>query len=181
MKIDYQLNEQDYHLQLMYVVSKSEAFENTIKKVRRLLTIALFLFAIISFNTGSIGQTLYFIALAIIALIFAPKFTKWSYKKSLLKQVQKYYSDRLSMPTSIIFYENNFSISDSYGEAKILANDIEKVIEINDYIFLRLNEGTSIIIPIYQIGTKEELIFTLRKLTIDNSIEWDEEINWKWN
>jgi hypothetical protein len=180
LEVNYQLNETDYHTQLMYVVSKSEAFAQTIKKVRRLLTIALILFAIIAFNSGSIGQTFYFIALGILSFIFAPKFTKWSYKKNLLKQVQKYYSERLSMPTKVILTENSFEISDNNGEATIQATEIEKIIEIENYIYIRLKEGTSIIIPKKQIDAIEDLIFNLRKLAIDNEIEWEEELNWKW-
>lgn len=180
MKIQYQLKEKDYHTQLLYIVSQNNTITQTRVKVRLLLTISLIIFAIIAYGNEAKGQTIYFLVLAILVFIFTPLFTRWSYQKSFLKQVKKYYHDRLSMPTQIIFLTNEFEITDNHGEAKISAQEIERFIEINNYIFLLLKVGTSVIIPIYQIENQEEVVFEMRKLSINNDIEWKEELNWKW-
>ena len=85
MTLNYKLEEEDYHTHLLFTISKSSSAIKTRNRIRFLMTISLILFAVMAYGNNSIGQTVYFSVLAILAFFFMPLYTRWSYRKTYLK------------------------------------------------------------------------------------------------
>ena len=127
-----------------------------------------------------IVYTITFIFLMLISFTLMPLYTRWSYKKTYLKHVRKYYKERMSEPTSVEITSNHVMVKDSQGESFIPFADIDSINELKEYIFLKLESGTSIIFPIEKIAKKNQLIEELKKLSEKEDILWVDETNWVW-
>ena len=180
MKHQFKLEEQDYHTHLLFTVSRSSSAIKMRNRVRYLISISMLIFSIIAFGNGSVGQGLYFIFLMLISFTLMPLYTRWSYKKTYLKHVRKYYKERMSEPTSVEITPNHLMVKDSQGESLIPFSDLDTINELKEYIFLKLDNGTSIIFPIEKIAKKSQLIEELKKLSEKENISWVDETNWVW-
>ena len=176
----YDLGENDYHTHLLYTISKSSSAIKTRAKIRLMMTLFLLIFAVMSFLKKAPGQSIYFIVLATASYLFMPRYTRWSYSKTYLKHVRKFYKDRMSEITSIQLNENGFLISDSQGESEILYSEITQINELSQYCFLKLKSGQSIILPTYKIEDSENLLVQLTSISQKNKIEWNDETEWSW-
>ncbi len=180
MTLNYKLEEADYHTHLLFTISKSSSAIKTRNRIRFLMTISLILFAVMAYGNHSTGQTVYFSALAILAFFFMPLYTRWSYRKTYLKHVRNYYKDRLSEPTTITFKSDILLISDSQGNSQVDVTELDEINELENYYFLKVKSGQSIIIPKLKIDNKEELTSTLKELSQNQSIAWNDETSWIW-
>ena len=180
MIYNYKLELDDCQTHLLYTISRSSSDIKTRAKIRLMMTIFLFILAIISFGNKSTGQGLYLCTLSILVYAIMPKYTSWSYKKTYLKQVKKYYHDRISEPTSFQILGNSFHIADSHGESTLLASDIEQINELANYCFIKTKSGQSIILPLHSIDSSEDLILELTSFADEAEITWNDEVNWIW-
>lgn len=140
----------------------------------------MMIFAFIAYGNGSTGQAIYFIFLMLISFFLMPLYTRWSYKKTYLKHVRKFYKDRMSEPTNVEINLLNIHVSDSQGESIITFDQIDTINELNDAVFLKLKSGTSIIFPIHSIDEKDKLLLELQTISTDHNIQWNDEKNWIW-
>jgi len=180
MTLNYKLEEADYHTHLLFTISKSSSAIKTRNRIRFLMTISLILFAVMAYGNHSTGQTVYFSALAILAFFFMPFYTRWSYRKTYLKHVRNYYKDRLSEPTTTTFKSDVLLISDSQGNSQVDISELDEINELENYYFLKVKSGQSIIIPKLKIDNKEELTLTLKELSKNQPITWNDETSWIW-
>ncbi len=180
MNCTYQLDENDYLTHLLFTISKSSSANKTRTKIRLLVTISLLLFAFISFGNHSKGQAIYFTIMAMLTFLFMPLYTRWSYKKTYLKHVRKFYQERMSETTNVTISEKDLTISDSKGNSTMSISDIEAINELNDYYYLLLKSGPSIILPKQKIENNTELEGKLKQLSTAKSIPWNDETNWIW-
>jgi len=176
----YKLEEVDYHTYLLFTISKSSSAIKTRGRIRLLMTISLFLFAFIAYGNNSKGQMIYFIFLGFLTFFFMPFYTRWSYRKTYLKHVRKYYKDRMSEPTTLLLNDRSFSISDSQGDSLVGYSELDEVNELEAYCFLKVKSGQSIIIPISKIENGTKILEQLKNISQVNSITWNDERNWIW-
>lgn len=180
MIYQFNLDEKDYHTHLLFTVSKSSSAIKMRNRVRFLMTLSMMIFAFIAYGNGSTGQALYFIFLTLVSFFLLPLYTRWSYKKTYLKHVRKYYADRMSETTGVEITENHILITDSQGESTLSFDEIEAVNELNDYLFLKLTRGTSIIFPLNKLENRTALEQELHQLAEKIKISWNDEKSWTW-
>ncbi len=180
MIFNYKLEIDDYQTHLLYTISKSDSAIKTRAKIRLMISIFLVILACISFGNHSFGQGIYLLFLSVLAFYLMPLFTRWSYNRTYLKQVKKYYNDRISEPTTFEIKKDSIHISDTHGESKLLFSDIEEINELANYYFLKTKNGQSIILPLYSIETSENLNSELTNFAHEFSINWNNEVNWIW-
>ena len=180
MVFSFKLEEVDYHTHLLYTISKSSSANKTRALTRLLMTIALLLFAFISYSKGSFIQTIYFGSLSLLTFLLMPIYTRWSYKKTYLKHVRKFYKERLFQATSITFKNESMEIADKDGVSEINFNDIIEINELQDYYFLKVKNGQSIIIPLTKVNDKEKLYTIIIGITQFHNIKWNIDTNWTW-
>jgi len=183
LQFNYKIDESDYHTHLLYTISKSSTAIKTRSKIRWMMTITLLIFSFIANgnkSTENSGQSLYFFILAVLTFIFMPLYTRWSYRKTYLKHVRKFYKDRMSEPTNLKINNSNFSISDSQGESILSFNEIEGINELKNICFLKLKAGQSIILPSHSISDWDNLKMNLKRISTENNWSWNEESDWVW-
>ena len=86
----------------------------------------------------------------------------------------------MSEPTTITFKSDVLLISDSQGNSQVDITELEEINELENYYFLKVKSGQSIIIPKLKIDNKEELTSTLKELSQNQSITWNDETTWIW-
>ena len=80
-----------------------------------------------------------------------------------------------------IEFEDDAILSKDYtGESRIYLSEIEALIEINDYFFLKCNSGDTLIIPKNRITSSEPIDLYLIDLSTRLKIIHDIDLNWKW-
>jgi len=179
MTLKYSLSENDFLQHQLFISSTSE----TVKKKRRntwiMTTLVLLCLGFLFYQSGNKFFTYYFIGLGITALFFYPLYLKSYYKKHYQKFVADTYKNCFGEESTVIFREDYVEAFDKTGESKINYTQVEKIIEIGGYFFLRMKTGGSLIIPkrIEEVNTTRT---ELQNLANKVNVMYVTDLDWKW-
>jgi hypothetical protein len=176
----YTLEERDYHLHLLYTVSHDSNAIKVRAKIRWLMTLSLVLFSVMAYGNNATGQSIYFLVLAIVAFLFLPAYTRWSYRKTYLKHVRKYYKDRMTEATSIQFEGDSLLVADTQGASTVDQAEIDAINELTEHLFIKVNSGQSIIVPLYKIEDLSLFRKEVKQFSETKGIPWNDETSWVW-
>lgn len=82
----------------------------------------------------------------------------------------------MNKEVSISFEEEYIITEDESGKTEVKIVQVEKVIEIDEYYFIRLKSNMTFIIPKRVIEDKMKFNAYFEK----HSINWDYQLNWQW-
>lgn len=181
MELKFSLNENDFLEHQLFLASKTDRIKKQRRKSWILVTFIFFGLSVIFFQTKNTIMVYYFLVLGIISLIFYPYYQKYHYRKHYQKYIRDTYKNRFDQIVTLKFEEDFIETSDMNGESKINYSAFEEIIEIENYFFLKLKTGGSIIIPKKLkleniIDLKSELVQKIEKY----QIKIKDELNWKW-
>jgi hypothetical protein len=173
------LQESDFLTYLLYNASKSR-----ITKVSRIrswviLVIAFVgIAAIFHFSDNEFMRN-YFLAIGLILLVVVPFYQRWRYRHYFIRYIREQHNDKFGKEGTIQFDKDYFIATEEGSELKLSFSEIEEINEIQEYIFIRTEDGESIIIPKEQIDA-DKFISELSAITDAKGIVWVRELNWKW-
>jgi hypothetical protein len=183
MDISYILDQTDFLTFQLYTTSKLEAAKKRRRKVQviaPLIYLALGFWLYFRDRQENYKMTLILIAFAIIWYFFYPLLEGFSFRKRLLKYINVTYKDTLPMPVSMDWEQDFLVTRDEGAGNKIYYKDFEAINETGTYIFIKLNTGSSLILPKTKIENKEGLQNLLLQLSKELDIPYNLEAHWKW-
>ena len=180
MTLKYGLTEHDYVQHLLFTATKSDR----IKKKRRRnwikTTAVVFGFGLIFYLVNDIHMFYYCLVAGFITLIFYPSYERYHYRKHYKKFVADAYKNRINIIAKVVLTENTIETSDKTGEAKLNLSELQEIIETNEYFYMNLKVGESLIIPKLKIESLEELRFELKSLAAKLNINFANDLSWHW-
>lgn len=180
MKLEYQLDVNDYLQHQLYTASKTERIKKQRIKSWIFVSLTFFIISLLFLENRDKSTFYIFIIVGIITLIFYPFYLRNHYKNHYLKFIKDTYKNRFGESSVIEFFEKEVITNDSNSESKVKYSALEEFNEIGEYIFLKLKSGGSFIIPKLKINNLVELKNELKKISEQYNVKHNIELNWKW-
>ncbi len=174
MELKYSLTKSDYLTYQLFQASQS-------KHLRKIKFITWFLIPLLYIAIGILGLVNLIISIggAILWLIIFPYFTRWVIKKNYSKLIDEHLGDRTDKTSKISLENNKILLSDETSERKIDTSEVSDIFEIASHVFIRLQQGVSIILPKEKIA-KESVASFVSALENQTDINKTEMLDWKW-
>ncbi|HPX04958.1 MAG TPA: YcxB family protein [Tenuifilaceae bacterium] len=180
MRIEYTLDKSDFLVHQLYGASKSHRIIKSRKNSRIRVPIVYFILGLILFVLADSIIAFLFLAVGIAWYLLQPLYMRKRFLSHYEKYIDENYQNRYGKSVVIEFNSEYIIATDYTGESKIKIEVISEINEIQDYIFLKLATGESLILPKKRIENMDELKGILSKIASDLSIKHNIELNWKW-
>jgi len=174
MELKYSLTKLDYLTYQLFQASQS-------KHLRKIKLITWFLIPVLYITIGIIGLVNLIISIggSILWLIIFPYFTRWVIKNNYSKLIDEQLGNRIDKTSKISLENNKILLSDETSERKINTSEVSDIFEIASHVFIRLQQGVSIILPKDKIA-KESVASFVSALENQTDINKTEMLDWKW-
>ncbi len=173
MLFTFKIEQNDFLTFQLYTVSKSTNVVKTRLRGRILTSVAGLLLSINLFVTGSSIAATIMLGIAIGTYALYPKYHKWRLKKHFEKYSKKNYGTHFGQEESLETHTDYLVSKNISGEGKIDKSELEALTEIGDYFFLKMKNGSSIIIPKRFLKNPSDIENEIRKYGIVHSKELD--------
>ena len=178
MILEYKLIGNDFFQMQLFFFNEEKLLKRVIIKNFFIWFIIYSLIFLIMFLNNQ-KETSYLVLIgAVIGLIIQPFMVKNLYFKRIQKQ-NKLYENRFNKIVSLEINNECIKISGNSGESKINISTIDKIIETKQHFFLAFKPEV-IIIPKSEIEDQSFVKNELIKLTENQKIEFQNQLNWKW-
>ena len=176
MTIKYTLDRQDFVQLQLFNATKSVS----IQKKKRRETIYLILGALLAaayfFIQGNMAMTIWFLLLAVVTIIFYPKYFKRKYRKHYEKYIDEHYAKRFGEKVELTLTNDAIWSKNQIGEGTIQLSEIDRADETQHHFFLHTSAGPSIIIPKRELDTLDQFRAAFAKVNIPVM----DDKNWSW-
>lgn len=176
MKYSYTIDEADLLTFQLYVASKSEIVQKKGKNGRTLLVAVSILFAGYFFTQREYIMGSYFALMAVLLVFFYARYYAWKQKLNYRRFIRANYANRFGMREEMETFPNKIHVKDNFGEGDVLRNELNSVVEIDEYFFINLESGSSIIVPKSQIDAHQ-----MKRDLQSLKTTYNEELAWKWS
>lgn len=180
MKITYTLTKDDILQMQLFMASISEQVRKARRKTHLRVPILYLVLAIVFMICTDWIVGILFIGVAIVWYFAYPAYQAKQYVKYYARHVDENLAKRTESPTEVIFDDEYITATDYSGESKLKINVIERMDEVRDYCFLKLNSGSGIVIPLGQLQNREDLISLLKNMASTHGIAYHTNKEWKW-
>ncbi|HIP32454.1 MAG TPA: hypothetical protein EYG86_06820 [Crocinitomicaceae bacterium] len=174
-QFNYHLYSEDYLTFQLYTASKSEVVAKKRKSEWMLLWFLPLVFGLYFLTSAEYLLATYFFIVTIVTFFFYSQYFKWRYKKRHLKFILANYQEHFGAEEELVFNADHLFLKNKTGEGKVLLDAVISCVEIPSHLFIKLNTGTSIILPKTEVD--EEAVKT--QLT-QLKINVEHEVNWAW-
>ena len=150
MKIDYQLNKQDYIDFNMNYMSNSKTVKRVFVAQRYITPIIFLLISFIMMKVTSIPQGYLFkgaIVCYVLWVIFYPMYFKWASSRRILKMIDEDKSEDMLGKRSLTLTDKSIINLTPQGESKTDWRNIKKITETQKHIFIFISSASAYILP----------------------------------
>jgi len=180
VKIEYQLNENDFLIYQLYIASKSDRIKKKRQRNRIIIPILYLVLGIFLFWGNQILMPTLLVILGLLWFFFYPIWEKRRYVNHYKAFIQENYKLRLGRIVTLEFDNEYILAKDNGSESKVLATELVEMIELPTIILMKLGGGQSFILPKNEIPQLEELKANLRELAHYLKIKYEIEGEWEW-
>lgn len=180
-KIILRLTEADYLNYQLFHASQSQQIKKARKKVRWLLLgiVLLTAFALYQFNTQWELVMGYAVGGVVLAAIY-PWYQKVMYSRYYRKFVQENYRNLIGRDTELTIGGHELTLKDVDSETRIQFSRIEKIFEVPETFYIKLNTASSVIIPKSQLQNVDAMRKLLQDIASQTQIPFEHLPDWKW-
>jgi uncharacterized membrane protein len=180
MTLSYTLTENDFLQHQLFIASKTDRIKQQRKKTWLIYSAALLLLSLIFYQSGNTVMTYYFLIISIVFFCFFPIYQKNYYKNHYQKFIADTYQKRFGQTANVSLNEDCIETSDITGQTKINLTEIENTTETSDYFYVKMRTGGHLIIPKQRLDNIENVRQELKNLCSKLSIEFLDDLNWRW-
>lgn len=177
MKFEYKLTAEDFLTYQLYSASQSPAIQKKRRNTRFLVPLLYIVLGGYSYIDGKsliVGGS--FIGVAFIWYFLYPFYSAWRYKRHFQRQIDTYYKDRVNINSELTIEKNRLIAKDETAESKVKVEELDSLIEINDYFFIQLKTGIALVLPLKVVQDKTGLIKQFENM----NVPYKSEKNWIW-
>lgn len=174
MLFTFKIEQNDFLTFQLHTVSKSSTVLKTRRRGQLLTSIAGVLLALNLFVTGSKIAAVVMLAVAISIYLLYPRYHRWKLKSHFLKFSKKNYGSQFGQEESIETKSDHIISKNISGEGKVKSSELVELMEIQNYFFLKMKNGSSIILPKRDIKEEKALVKELKTMgvTLVQELDW---------
>lgn len=179
MQLQYSLNENDYLQYQLYAASKSKNIKAQRNRTFIILIVTFLILSYMIFSTADMMFDPLIIFFALLLILYKV-YEKKRYSNHYRKNIEENYKERFGLISKLTFAENQIIEESKLGESKINYESLSQINEIQDYYFLKLITGQSLIIPKKVIPNQSDFTLKLEEIKNRFNLENNVELDWKW-
>ena len=179
MYIEFSLNKEDYLAFQLYASSQSKEFKNSHLK-SWLLTPLFFLMVGGGFYfVWGIIFPIAFLITSFVWILIYPIYSRRNIVRNYSKNIDEFYGNRFGKTGKLSISDESIIMEDISGETKLRFNEVIQIIEIQEYFFLGLKNGSSIVIPKLKVDYFTLLKF-MNRIAEKTNVAIFKNLSWKW-
>jgi hypothetical protein len=174
MLFTFKIEKDDFLTFQLYTVSKSVNVLKTRRRGQLLTSIAGFLLSVNLFVTGSKIAAVFMLAISIMTYVFYPRYHRWRLKSHFKKYSKKNYGSQFGQEENLETQSDYVISKNIAGEGKVLSSELYDLTEIRDHFFLKMKNGSSIILPKRDIKEEKGLVKEFKKMGVPliQELDW---------
>lgn len=157
MKLEYELDEQDYLDFQLFVASQSVSINKALIKGRFITVVVLLLLAIVFYFYNAPFITAGLVGVSIVHFLIFPKHFRNSQKEYLRTHIREHYSNNFGVTSQIEISDESISDKTKMGEMIVFISGIDKIDETEKHFFVKIKAGLSMVIPKDKITNSDEV------------------------
>lgn len=177
MEINYALSRADYIDFQLYVALKSKQVQKNKRNSRIRLPIIYLICGTLLWFLNDVIFGVVFYLVGVLWYFLSPTITNWRYKRHYCRFVDEHFKNRFEKSIQLKI-SNDFEwieTNDFEGESNFKTSEIEKIVEIKRFIFIKSNSGSYLIIPKYKIENSEQFKQVLTTMATVKNLEIETE------
>lgn len=178
MNLEYSLDKEDYLQHQLFEASRSKRVRY--RRLRSWLIVPV-LYLVSGFLFYILKDIVFLITFACISavwLIFYPLFSRWQYKRHFSKYLDEHYKHRFNRSRQMSLAGGDLLVNDEVSEGKMQLSEIDFIYNLENYVYLHMKSGTTIILPKAKLDDNDLTQFVSR---IEDQIGIKREsLDWKW-
>ncbi len=181
MELEYTLSNKDSFTSVLFATSQSPITrKRRIREKYIYPAVYLIMLSILFHMNDFPAGILITIISTSLWISFYPFISRYAIRRKYFRNSGKQTNSNIKTKVKIKADKEYFTVTDESGESKITITDIDKIIEIKNYFFIRINSKAHLIIPKDQFkeGALDVFIKKIQKLSkADITVM----LNWKWS
>lgn len=180
MKLTYSLNLNDFLQYQPYTASRNRIIKN--QRLRGYIFFILFLITLSFISFSDYEKPAFFVTLLIAAVLLCiyPLYVRRYYYNHYKKSANENFKNKAEKEGNVSINDDYILLWDETGETKVYNSNLEGINEVNDYLYLKLKTGESIIFPKNKIENFDALQERLNALAEKYNLIQTKDLNWKW-
>lgn len=181
ISLNYELKSEDFLNLHLYYTSFSEDFIKQRLRTRyrtAALSAVVAIVMLIDSDTRWIG--IFFAASAVVFYFVYPWWSRWFFRRMIKKQVDEKYKDRVPQNMNLVLRNDSIEVESSSGKQYYTMNDIEGIIETNDYFFIEVSDFLKVILPKQAISNIDEVKTIFEEYHKNYNLNFLSDLNWAW-
>ena len=173
MKIQYQIQEEDFFAYQIFTASQSKR----IKRLRlrgKFVMLALCLVGMWVFYFDNALMTFYFAGVFLLVLFGFGKYFNWRHKRHYRAHIKEHYAGRFGLEESLVLKDDVVISKNKLGESALNISAFEKISETRSHLFLHLSTGNTLIIPTHAQGVQ-----AFKQNLVDKGVRVESCFDWK--
>jgi uncharacterized protein YlzI (FlbEa/FlbD family) len=180
MKVDFQIDENDFLMHQLFVASRSAQIKKKRQRSRVVVPLFYAALAFLFLTENKYALAIGFLTFALLWFFLYPYWERRRFINHYRKFIKENYTGRLGRTATLAFYDDFIIAKDNGSESKVLTTEIEQINEIPTTIFVRLKGGQSFILPKDKIENVNMLIIRLKELANHLRVKYEDDDKWEW-
>ena len=180
MKLEYRLDKEDFLEYQLYAASKSSRIKDQRRKSVLIVHLLFLSLGLIFYWEGEMFLMYCCIASLVISIIFYPIYLKNYYKRHYKNFIEDTYKNRFGKTTTVSFNDAYIEANSDSGESKIKLTELEAIVEIQGYFYIKLKSGVTLIISKSKLESPHLVKEFLNKIAQNLQVSYLTDLDWKW-
>jgi hypothetical protein len=180
MEIEYALTYEDSFTSILFATSQSPITGKRRTREQYIYpAVYLIMLSILFHMNDFLIGILIAVVLTSLWISFYPYISRFAIRRKYFRNSGKHKNSDIKTKVKLKADKEHLTVTDESGESKITITDIDKIIEIKNYFFLRINAKAHLIIPKNQFkeSTLDVFIKKIQKLSKADITKMPD---WKW-
>ena len=173
MKIQYQIQEEDFYTYQVFTASQSKYVQRQ-KSRSKLFLLVLCALGMWVFYFNNAGMTFYFAGVFIVVLLGYGRYFSWRFRKHYRAHIKEYYSGRFGLEETLVLEDDVVISTNKLGESKLNISEFEKISETRSHLFVHMSTGNTLIIPTHADGVE-----AFKQILVDKGVRVEPCFDWK--
>lgn len=164
MTFKYALTRDDYVAHQMHLTAVTPAKRRKQRRGYWLSTGVFVAVAVYGLLLDSLDLVVGGVVLTVITLLLYPKYQRWQYRKHYRQHYDSLSQGQVGPEGTLTIVRDRIHMSDTTGESTLNFTAVTQVDETADYFYVRLQQGSSIILPKSEVAEPAALREYLRAI-----------------
>ncbi len=181
MELEYTLSNEDSFTSALFVTSQSPVIKKRRRREQYIYPfVYLIMLGILFYINNSMKGILITMILTSLWVSLYPYLSKYAIRRKYFRNLKKQKNSDVKSNVKIKADKASLTVTNEAGQTKINMAEIDRIIEITNYFFIRINSKGHLVLPKAQFKTGELDAF-IKKIQKSSNTDISQMMDWKWS